>query len=384
MTLLLTWIFGVSVSFILYSYVFYPLLLLVLSKLYSRPSPRGVSAWPKVSIVIAAYNEEKVIAKRIENCLALDYPPGHLQIVIASDGSDDGTAAIVSRYADQGVTFLNYQQRRGKVNVLNETVPRVQHAIVVFSDANTVFEKDAVKQLARHFQNPRIGCVCGRLKFVNAQGSRTADLEGVYWRYETFLKTVEGSRGALLGANGAIFAIRKELFFHCPPDTIVEDFVLPMKILEKRYQVIYEPQALALEEAAKHIIQEKQRRVRIGAGDFQALFMLLGMLDPRRGFPALAFWSHKVIRWFVPFFLILAFAANLPLVDTHPVYRVTMILQCLFYLSACVGQVLSWVGRQSRIFSLCYYFVSMNLALLLGFFNFLGRAQKVTWARTER
>ncbi len=337
-----------------------------------------------MSIIIAAYNEEKVIEGRIDNCLALDYPKDKLEIIIASDGSSDQTPTIVSRYASEGVTCFDYKERRGKVNVLNETVPKAKHNLVVFSDANTMFKRDALKKLIRHFADDRIGCVVGGLQFINAKGSSTAELEGVYWRYETLLKKLEGKRGSLLGANGAIFGIRKELFIALEPDTIVEDFVLPMKILERGFHVVYAPEASAIEEAAHKIIQEKQRRIRIGAGDFQALFRLLPMLNPLRGFPALAFWSHKALRWFAPIFMVIAFISNLLIFNQGEFFKLTFIFQYVFYILAFIGQLLSRTPRNFKIFSLCYYFVSMNVALLLGLIRYLTGTQSVKWKRTER
>ncbi len=377
-------IFWLSLFFLIYSYVFYPLLLALLAKIWKVKEFKLSSELPKLSLIIAAYNEEKVIKGRIENCLNLDYPQDSLEIIIASDGSSDKTNEIVREYQSRGIILLDFENRRGKVNVLNEIVPQAKHSIVVFSDANTMFKRDALKKLVRYFGDSRVGCVCGGLQFVNAKGSNTGELEGVYWRYETMIKKFEGRRGSLLGVNGAIFAIRKECYYSCPPDTIVEDFVMPMKILEKGHAVVYEPEAIAIEEAAHKIIHEKQRRIRIGAGDFQALFRLLPMLNPFRGFPALAFWSHKVLRWFAPFFLIICFFTNLSLFAKEPVYAVIFIIQCVFYGCAFIGQMFSWSGINIKLFSLCYYFVSMNLALLLGFVRYLTGRQNVKWQRTER
>jgi cellulose synthase/poly-beta-1,6-N-acetylglucosamine synthase-like glycosyltransferase len=369
--------------FILYSYVIYPLILLYLHRFRRPIEPIFSSQTPPVSIIIAAYNEATVIEARVKNCLDLDYPKDKLELIIASDGSDDGTKEIVRRFAGDGVILLDFKQRRGKVNVLNDAVRHARHEIIAFSDANTHFEKDAVRKLVRYFQDPKVGGVVGQLRFVNAQGSKTADLEGVYWRFENFLKKVEGSRGALLGANGGIFAVRKALYQPCPSDTIVEDFLMPMKILEEGHKVMYDPEAMAVEEAAKHIIQEKKRRIRIGAGDFQALTLLGSMLDLRKGFPAFAVWSHKVLRWLAPFFLIFIFLTKL-LLREYPLYRFTLFLQAAFYLAAFIGQMMNWAGVHIKIFSLCYYFVSMNLALLLGFVRFVAGSQRVAWDRTER
>jgi len=376
-------LFWISVSVVVYSYLLYPLLLLALEILQKQKHFKKEGITPGVSIVIAAYNEEKVIKQRIENCLSLDYPKELLEIIIASDGSDDQTGSIVRQYSSRNVILKDYKERRGKVNVLNETVPQAKHPIIIFSDANASFHPDAVRNIVRHFADEHIGAVCGRLYFVNSQDGETGELEGVYWRYETLLKKLEGKRGSLMGANGAIYAIRKELFEACPSDTIIEDFFIPMKILQRGFAVIYDPRAEAVEETAQKIVHEKERRIRIGAGDYQALFRLLPMLNPLRGFSALAFWSHKVLRWLSPFFLITALVSNLFLLD-EKVYFILFILQGGFYLSALFGQALAWSGMSIKVFNLCYYFVSMNLALLLGFFRFLLGTQKAAWHRTQR
>ena len=376
-------LFWVSVLAVVYAYAIYPVLLL-LFRWVRRPVERRMSKeLPHVSILIAAFNEEKVIRRRIENCLKLDYPVDRLEVIIASDGSVDQTNEIAREYGHAGIRLHEYPERRGKVNVLNDSAPRAEGEIILFSDANTFFAEDAVKKLVRHFGDERIGCACGRLQFVNADGSRTADLEGVYWRFETLLKRLEGERGSLLGANGAIFALRKALYEPCPPQTIVEDFVLPMKVLQNGHQVVFEPDALATEEAPPGLAHEYGRRTRIGAGDLQALGMLLPMLNPFRGFPALAFFSHKVLRWFGPFFLGTALVTNLFLASV-PGYRGTLLLQGAFYFSAAVGGILEYLGRPVRLFSLPYYFVSMNWALFAGYLRLLLGRQKVTWRRTER
>lgn len=375
--------FWLSIFLIGYAYVLYPVLLFLFDKLVQRPKFTLTENLPKVSLIIAAYNEEKVIENRIKNCLELTYPKGHLEIIIASDGSDDGTNEVVRNYSSNGVILFDYSKRNGKVNVLNETIPRAKHDIIVFSDANTFFERDAIKKLVTYFDDPRIGCVCGMVKLLNAEGSKSGELENFYWRFETFLKKIEGARGSLLGANGPIYAIRKELFIPCPSDTIVEDFFIPMKILERGYKVFYAKDAVATEETTKHIIQEKQRRVRIGAGDFQAIFRLLPMLNLWKGLPSFSFWSHKVLRWFTPFFMIFAFSLNLFLLKTAA-YQLLFALQCVFYVCTVVGWILNWSGNNIKLFNLCYYFFSMNLSLLLGFVRYIRGTQSVAWARTER
>ncbi len=375
--------FWTSLFFIVYSYFIYPLILLALGRSREKEPLKPSDPVPSVSIIVAAYNEESVIRLRIENLLMLEYPKDKLEIIIASDGSSDKTAAIAREFEAKGVVVYGYEARRGKVNVLNATVPKAKGDVIVFSDANTFFKYDTVSKLVRRFQDKKVGCVCGLLQFTTAAGSTSAHLESVYWRYETFLKIMEGSFGALLGANGALYAIRKDLFFQCPPDTIIEDFVIPMKILERGFKVVYDKEAVALEDAAKHLIQEKKRRIRIGAGDFQSIGLLGSMLNPLRGFPSFAFWSHKILRWFTPFFMLFAFAANVLLLEM-PFFKAVFVAQCAFYGLALLGQALSWGGIKVKTLNLFYYFVSMNLALFLGFLNYISRTHTVKWDRTER
>ena len=381
--ILIKFIFWICLFLTCYTYVFYPVLLVVLSKIFKQKEFDPEQIVPNISIIIAAYNEEKVIESRIENCLRLDYPKEKLEIIIASDGSNDGTCEIVRKYADQGVALYEYKERRGKVNVLNDTVPKAKNEIIVLSDATTVFKANSVMELVQQFRDERVGAICGKLAFDSIDDAGAGQLEGVYWKLESLIRRIEGRFGVLIGVTGAFYAIRKELFVPCSKDTIIEDFIIPMRILEKGYKVVYEEKALAAEQVAKHIIQEKKRRIRIGSGDYQALGMLKSMLDIRKGFSSFAFWSHKVIRWSVPFFMIVMFVLNMFLLKER-LYLAIYALQCLFYTAAFVGQLLSWMGVNVKVFSLCYYFVSMNLALWLGFLQFIAKKHSPTWEIAER
>ncbi len=376
--------FWISTFMVLYTYAVYPITLLFIRK--NRKEAQAASDcenFPMVSVLVCAHNEEKIIREKIGNLLALDYPKQKIEILIASDGSFDATDAIISEYREKGVKLVRMGTRCGKVNALNKTIPQAEGEIIVLSDANTIYKSDAVREIVRPFSNPVIGCVCGELIFQNDAGNEVSNLEGVYWRYEQFMKVIEGANGALLGANGGIYAIRKKLFEPLPANTIVDDFVLPMKILEKRYKVVYEASAIAYEETSKKIIQEMERRIRIGAGDFQALLFTWRILNPLRGFPAFAYLSHKVIRWFAPFFMIFAFVSNMALLE-NGFYGTMFIIQCVFYGLAIASRMLAKIGVNIKLLGLPYYFVSMNIALFLGFIRFCTNSQSVMWTRTER
>ncbi len=349
------------------------------------PCPQNFSeALPSVSIVVAAYNEERAIKERVLNCLALDYPEDKLEVVIASDGSTDRTNTIVESMLSSRVKLLPFTERRGKVNALNAAVPHCLHEILIFSDATSHFESALAKKLVRHFGSKKVGCVCGNVVFTNAAGSNTGELEGVYWKLETYLRNREGERGCTLGATGAAFAMRKSLWKPCPANALVEDLVMPMKILEQGYRVNFEPEAIAQETAAEKIDEEFERRRRIGAGAIQSLFLLLPMLNPLRGFPAFAFLSHKVLRWIMPLLMITGLLSHAGLSTNSEFYRLLLVPHIGFYSLAFLGLLVGRKNRVYRVLSLPYYFVSMNTALLWGYYRYFRGTQKVTWNRVNR
>jgi cellulose synthase/poly-beta-1,6-N-acetylglucosamine synthase-like glycosyltransferase len=397
----LAFAFWVCLCLVSFTYVVYPLLILILAKLFGRRSPAHTThrpdgvlstavggevlssdGLPTLSLLIAAHDEESDIEARILNALALDYPVGKLEIVIASDGSTDGTNDIVRRYADRGVRLLAYSLNQGKASVLDKSVPRLTGQIVILSDANTHMEPDAARRLASWFGDPDIGVVCGRLVLTDGQTGKNVD--GLYWKYETFLKKCESRLGALLGSNGAIYAIRKELFPGVAPGTIIDDFVIPLEAKRRSgCRIVYDTQAVAHEETAPTMKAEFRRRVRIGAGGFQSIGMLWPLLSPLNGWVAFTFLSHKVLRWACPFFLVGMLFANLLLVN-ESLYVWTLAAQVGFYLLAAAGNWLPARPRCLRYLRLPTMFVSMNAALFLGFFRWFLGQQGGTWKRTDR
>jgi poly-beta-1,6-N-acetyl-D-glucosamine synthase len=246
-----------------------------------------------------------------------------------------------------------------------------------------MFKKDALKKLVMGFSNPSVGCICGKLVLTTPDKACGGEMEGVYWKYENFLKTIEGKYGSLLGANGGIYSFRKQLYEPLPPDTVVEDFVFPMKILNRGLKVVYEPEALAYEETCRSLAEEHKRKVRIGAGAYQALFNLLPMLNIFKGFPSFAYWSHKVLRWLAPFLMIIILVSNFLLIE-KALYAAFVVGQALIYMCACLGYMMENNIAKLKIIHIIYYFVSMNLCLLMGFFKYISNTQRVTWQRTER
>jgi cellulose synthase/poly-beta-1,6-N-acetylglucosamine synthase-like glycosyltransferase len=380
--------FWVSIACVVYAYAGYPIVVYLASRLFGcKPEAPTFeqSKAPKVSLVIAALNEESVLEERIANFLALEYPTDRLELLLASDGSTDGTAAIARRYADQfpeRVRLLDYPERRGKATVLNVTLPQASGEIVAFSDANTFYDKHAIKKLVRWFSNPAVGAVCGKLKLISPATGTNVD--SLYWRYETFLKSCEGRLGALLGSNGAIYALRRADYIPIASDTIIDDFMIPMLVKRATGKcIIYDEEAVAAEETPADHRAEFRRRTRIGAGGFQSLSRLPQLLLPHYGWTSFAFWSHKVCRWSCPLFLLAAFVANAVLLG-RPLYNTLFAIQLGFYALALVGNYIPGNSFGVRLIRLTTMFVSMNAALAIGFWRWISGLQRGTWHRTER
>src|SRR3954469_4532555 len=372
-------LFWLAVGVILHTYVIYPLLLIVLDAVGQargawaylggdeRRRPPAQIGLPSVSVLIAAYNEASCIGARIENLLAQDYPEGKLEILVGSDASTDETDAIVQRYAARGVK-LSRGERCGKAGVLSRLVSMATGDVLVMTDANTQFERDAIRRLVQPLREDEVGLVCGRLRLHTPMGAPVA--EGAYWKLESLLKLYESRRGCVMGANGGIYAVRKHLFPPLPAGTVVDDFVAALRVLAAGSKVCYEPEAVAHEEAAPDHAGEYRRRVRIAAGGFRALSQHRELLSPRHGFTAFALWSHKVLRWFVPHAMLVAFAANVFLARAGTFYSIALLGQCAAYALAA----LSLLGMSPRhvqaVADAAAHFVEMNAALLVGFVKY--------------
>ena len=374
-----------SLALMGYGYVGYPLILWLLSgfrrnDITTFPDP-GV--WPEVSIVVAAHNEEQVIGRRIENLLALDYPPERLQILIGSDGSTDRTSEIVRLYPERRIAFHDFALQRGKAQVLNDLVALARGKYVVFTDANTFFEPGAVKELIRGFRLDSSVCaVVGKLEFHTAEG--TVNPDSLYWRYETKLKMLESRFGTVLGANGAIYAIKRKWFRALPAGTIVDDFLIPMLMrLERGGAVFFRPAAKAWEMVPETVQDEFRRRVRIGAGDAHALRQTWRLLLPSQGMLAVSYWSHKILRWMGPILLLTAFVSNLWLAD-QTWARALLAVQIVLYTLGFASSWLKGVPVIGRFAVGIWYFMVLNAALLIGTLKYMsGRAAPV-WQRTPR
>lgn len=377
---ILIFLFWASWGLILFTYAVFPILLAVLARLFGKPqqaSSNTSETLPRVAMVVAAYNEAAWLPKKLANTWEIDYPADKFQVYIGSDGSQDATASILEAEQDPRLRSFLFSQRRGKISVLNELLSHVDAEIVVMSDANTMFAPDAVRRLVAPFQNERVGCVSGELGLEQNGGSSG---EGIYWKYEGWIKRNESRLGFLIGCNGGIFALRRELYQALPASTIVEDFVLTLRVLERGYQVRFEPDARGAEPPCASSRAEMTRKIRIGAGGWQALSLTRALLHPRYGLCAFAFWGHKVLRWMVPGFYLAALVTNVAL-SVQGFYAVWMACQIaggLIALRAYHAPPDKPLPRWTRPVS---YFYLMNYALLCGFFRFVFRTQRVTWDR---
>ncbi len=369
---------------ILYSYVGYPLLLAVLA-VFKTGKKQTTTHLPFVTVIIAAYNEEAVIADKIENTLAADYPLEQLQIIVAAQGSADGTAAIAANFSN--VLVLHSAERKGKSVAVNEAVKQAKHPVIVVTDANTLLTPQTLQKLVLKLNDEATGAVAGEKKVVDANGT-TVSGEGLYWRYESWLKQQETVFYTVVGAAGELFAFKKELFVPIPAHAVTDDFFLSLSVNMQRKKVAYAADAISTEAASLSLKDEWNRKLRIAAGGIQSLFLVKQALNPFR-YPRLSFqfFSHRVLRWLFcgPAFIVLLLA-NIMLVCTTAFvcYRVLLLLQILFYACALIGYLLSLQKKSFFLFTVPFYIVFMHAAMMAGFVRYFTTGQSVLWEKARR
>ena len=328
----------ISLAFLLYVHVGYPLVLLAWRKLAPRPVRK--SFWePLVSILIAARNERDRIEAKIVNCLQLDYPPDKLQVVVALDAPSDGTDRIAWKYASSIVNVLTFTQHRGKAGALNGAAASAKGDILVFADVRQQFDRQALRELVANFHDPSIGAVSGELMLMDASGREAADGVGLYWRYEKWIRAQEAEIHSMMGATGSIYAIRRELFTPIPADTILDDVAIPLNIVLRGMRAVFDGSARAYDQVSASPKLEYGRKVRTLTGNYQLLARMPALLSPLHNPVWLQFMSHKVGRLLVPYFLLLLFVANL--FALHGVYLWLFCLQAAWYMMAWAGSLLS-------------------------------------------
>lgn len=374
-------IFWISIFLILYCYLGYPLILFILGLIFGKEIKRG-EITPSISLLIPVYNEEKIIQEKIENSLDLDYPKDKLEIIVASE-SNDRTNKIVKKYADKGIKLIAFSEKKGKDFTVYRTIPECSGEIIVFSDANAIYEKNALRKLIRNFNDLKIGCVSGQLKYVNPRKVSVGEGGGLYWKYEVFLKKLESKIQSVLGANGSIYAIRKELYSPLSKYR-GDDFELPIRIAQQGYGVVWETEAISEEEAYSETVQEFKKKVVIVGWHFRgALILLKDSLKKIQPLLIFQLISHKILRWLIGFFLIFIFLSNIFLLD-NPFYLILFIGQIVFYSLALFGYLQDKKGKKlNKFVNLAYYFCIVNLAALVGVLNRNLGKQKPTWEKVR-
>jgi len=368
-------IFWLSLILLLQVYILYPLTLRLLSRFskFSKES-KNLEQY-SVSILISAYNEEDIIEDKIMNAMSLEYPKDKIEIWIGDDGSTDKTSKIVQKYSDafDEVHLFKKERNEGKAAMLNNLSTMAKGEIFLFSDANTMIEENALTNIISEFSDYNIGCVCGQLVLNEESDSAMSKVESLYWRGESKLKMLESSFGSVMGSNGALYAIRADLYPKLPTHkTVMDDFYITAKILMENYSCVFCENALAFEKTSALEDGEFHRKVRIGRANFNFLWKFLPLLNPFKPMRAYMFLSHKFLRWLSPFLLILLFASTILLMDGHIFYKAFLILELLFIIASLSGV------------KVCNYFFIMNFALLLGFFKSFFRESSGAWEREER
>ncbi|MCP4649463.1 MAG: glycosyltransferase family 2 protein [PVC group bacterium] len=373
-------IFWINLCLVIAVYAGYPITISLLAFLFKKPHQKDESYTPKVTMLIPAYNEEPVIAEKLENTLRLDYPKDSLEVIVMIDESSDKTESIVAGYQDKGIKMWVQRPRQGKMAALNASVPQAEGDIVLFSDANSMYRPDAVRKIVRHFGDPKIGLVCGELRLIDPN-SLVGLGESFYWRYERFLKQKESMLQQVLVVNGSIYAIRKELFSPIDP-ALADDFIIPMRIAAGGYGLIYEPDAINEEKVSDTTEDQFNRKVRIIAQGVRAAFSMLGTVMSTSVLRVFEFLFHKFLRWFVFMFTCMLFAANMFILQ-ESFYRAFLLLQIIFYLLALIGYILQKKNKHIKLFFIPFYFFLVNFASFCGVLSFLFGKKKATWEKAE-
>ncbi|EAY26804.1 glycosyltransferase family 2 protein [Microscilla marina] len=385
-------LFWLGIALVVYTYVGYGVVIGVLVKLKNALKPEAplppLTDFPTVAFVIAAYNEEDYIRDKVANSLKLDYPADKLDIIFVTDGSSDQTPHILREYEAQGIRVLHEDARRGKIHAMHRAMGFVEADIAIFSDANTDLNPEALQEIVKHYQNPKVGAVAGekRIKVLEKDAANGAG-EGIYWKYESWLKKMDSAFYSVVGAAGELFSVRTKLYEQVPANALLDDFMLSMRIAQKGYRVKYEPQAQAWETPSSSVKEEFKRKIRICAGGIQSILWLLPLLNIfKYGWLSFQYVSHRVLRWtLTPLSLLAVFTLNVWLALFQlPFYQVMLGLQVLFYLTALLGWWLQTKKIKLKALFVPYYFVVMNLSVFLGFFRFIKGQQSVAWEKAAR
>ena len=383
--------FWVGIFILFYTFIGYGILLYLLVKIRRaikgrRLPERDTSNLPSLTLIVAAYNEEKVIGDKILNTFSLDYPPDKCSYIFITDGSSDDTPEIIARHGE--IKLMHREERKGKVSAIHRAMQEVTSNIVVFTDANTMLNKDALLNIAKHYSDQTVGAVAGEKRVSVSENSDATAGEGVYWKYESFLKKLDSELYSVVGAAGELFSIRTKLYQPVKADTILDDFMISLLIASEKYRVTYEPDAYAVENGSANTKEELKRKVRIAAGGIQSIIRLKKLLNPFL-YPVLSFQyiSHRVLRWTIaPYCLLAIFVLNIIIVlqDNMAIYTFLLLGQVLFYLGAITGWLFGSRQIKLKLFFVPYYFCFMNYAVLKGIARYFSKKQSAAWEKAER
>ncbi|HCT94894.1 MAG TPA: glycosyl transferase [Rikenellaceae bacterium] len=388
----MTTLFWIALAIVFYTYAGYGFVLIFLVKIKeffrAKVKISQTLTYKEVTLLIAAYNEEEIVDSKMRNTYEIDYPREKLKIVWVTDGSNDNTNNLLSKYSD--VTVLYESKRAGKSAALNRAVPLLDTSIVIFTDANTMLNRESVREIVKAFSDPRVGCVAGekRVQSGERDGASSAG-EGIYWKYESMLKSLDSRLYSAVGAAGELFAIRTELFESVPADTLLDDFILSMKIAERGFKIHYCKEAYATESGSANMKEEEKRKVRISAGGIQSVLRLAPLLNIfKYHIFTFQYISHRVLRWTItPVLLFALFPMNLSIVlmGGSSVYTLFLVLQVLFYLGAIIGKIMADRKIKNKILYIPYYFLFMNLNVLGGIVYLIKRKRgDGTWEKSKR
>jgi len=386
---ILFWIF---LGIVVYTYFGYTLVLFLFAgihRLFSKKSTDNeLNYEPAVTLFIPAYNEDEFIDRKMENIRTLDYPPDKLKVIWITDGSTDLTREYLARY--DGISVFHEAERRGKIHAMNRGILHTATPFVIFTDANTMMNPRAIREMVQFFSDSRVGCVAGEKRISEAHLDKAVGAgEGLYWKYESLIKWLESETGSAVGAVGELFAIRRELFEPVSEDTLLDDFTISLQIACKGYQVKYAPGAWGVETASISVTEEMKRKVRIATGGMQTLFRMTSLLNPfRHGLLSFKYISHKVLRWtVVPFSFPLIFFLNTAILFTPgrpDFYAVFFVLQCIYYLLVIAGAMLHNVRLRVKTIFAPYYLLVMNYAVVVGICHFITGKYSVNWQKAKR
>jgi cellulose synthase/poly-beta-1,6-N-acetylglucosamine synthase-like glycosyltransferase len=375
------WLMFAGIGLTLYVYIGYPLLLWMITRFYRKQHSQSESFNQAVTLIVSCYNEADVIQEKIDNSLAIDYPPDRFEVIFVSDGSTDGTDDLINSCQDPRIKLIRQEGRLGKTSGLNLAVPQSTGKITVFSDANAMYQPDAVKKLVRNFASPDIGYVVGAALYTDGDASAAAESENNYWKYELALKEMESDLHSVVGGDGAIYAIRKHLYQTLDARDI-NDFVNPLQIIAQGYRGLFDPEAQCLEETANNFKKEARRKERIVNRSFRGLMKVKQVLNPLRfGIFSWQVISHKLLRWLVPVFLLFIATGSILLsYGDETIFRWFYILETLFLWLAIIGYIKQHQAHIHPVFFYPFYFLMVNYYSLIGILRALSGDIQVTWS----